>query len=327
MCTAVAYRTDKLYFGRTLDYECSFGEEIVVTPRHFPLSFRECGTIKKHYAMVGMAHVEEGYPLYYDAVNEKGLAMAGLNFVGNAVYSEEYAAECDNIAQFEFLPWVLSQCSTVGEVRVLLKKLCLRNLPFSADLPIAALHWMIADCKESITVEAEKRGLRIYENPVGVLTNNPPFEEQMLRLNDYMQLSAKIPQNRFSERLNLQPYSRGMGAIGLPGDVSSPSRFVRAAFLNMNSRSERGEMASINQTFHILQGVEQVRGCCELEDGRFESTIYTACMSAQEGDYYYTTYGNHQIGVVRLMHENLDEKKLMRYQLILQECICEQNKK
>ena len=88
MCTAATYKTQDFYFGRTLDYEFSYGDEITVTPRNYPFHFRHMGEITSHYAIIGMAHVAGDYPLYYDAVNEKGLAMAGLNFVGNAVYQE-----------------------------------------------------------------------------------------------------------------------------------------------------------------------------------------------------------------------------------------------
>lgn len=103
MCTAVTYQTKDFYFGRTLDYELSYGEEIVITPRNYVFHFRDMGAIRKHYAMIGTAHVQNQYPLYYDAVNEKGLGMAGLNFVGNAHYGERVQGK-DNVATFEFIP-------------------------------------------------------------------------------------------------------------------------------------------------------------------------------------------------------------------------------
>ena len=83
MCTAATYKTKDFYFGRTLDYEFSYGDEVTVTPRNFCFRFRHMSEVKTHYAMIGMAYVADDYPLYYDAVNEKGLGMAGLNFVGN----------------------------------------------------------------------------------------------------------------------------------------------------------------------------------------------------------------------------------------------------
>lgn len=181
MCTAVTYKTKDFYFGRTLDYEFSYGEEITVTPRNYIFDFRHIGQLKSHYAIIGMAFVSEGYPLYYDAVNEKGLGMAGLNFVGNAAYKASVCGEKD-IAQFEFIPWILSQCATVSEARAKLDGINLTGTPFSSQLPAAQLHWIIADKDEAITVESMKDGLHIYDNPVGVLTNNPPLICRCLHL-------------------------------------------------------------------------------------------------------------------------------------------------
>ena len=234
MCTAATYRSKDFYMGRTLDYEFSYGEQITITPREFPFEFRHDGRLEKHYAMIGMAHVAAGYPLYYDAVNEKGLGMAGLNFVGNAHYSEPVSGR-RNVAQFEFIPWVLSQCADLAQARSLLAQMNLVGTPFSGQLPAAQLHWIIADRTGAITVESVADGLKIYDNPVGVLTNNPPFDTQMFQLNNYMHLSPRQPQNLFSDELELQAYSRGMGALGLPGDLSSASRFVRVAFTKLHA--------------------------------------------------------------------------------------------
>lgn len=324
MCTAATYKTKDFYFGRTLDYEFSYGDEVTITPRNYPFSFRSMGLMKRHYAIIGMAYVTDNYPLYYDAINEKGLGMAGLNFVGNADYKEP-AQDKDNLAQFEFIPWILGQCSTVKEAKTLLEKINLINTSFSKDLPLAQLHWLIADRDEAITVESVKEGLRIYDNPVGVLTNNPPFAEQLFQLNNYMHLSPRSPQNHFSDKLPLHTYSRGMGALGLPGDLSSQSRFIRVAFTKMNSVSGTSEAESVSQFFHILGSVDQQRGCCDVGDGKFEITIYTSCCNADKGIYYYTTYDNHQITAVNMHKEDLDDISLVRYPLICGEQIKLQN--
>lgn len=324
MCTAATYKTRDFYFGRTLDYEFSYHEEVTVTPRSFPLPFRFQDTLTNHYAIIGMAHIADGYPLYFDAVNEKGLAMAGLNFVGNAVYQEP-ADHKDNIAQFEFIPWILGRCASVQEARVLLSKINLTNTAFSEAFPPSQLHWIIADRSECLTVESTRDGLHVYENPVGVLTNNPPFPEQLFRLNDFMHLSCKQPENTFSPNLNLSHYSRGMGALGLPGDLSSQSRFVRVAFVKENSRSADTEIESVSQFFHILGSVDQQRGCCEVHPGAYEITIYTSCCNCDKGIYYYTTYDNHSIQAVDLHRENLDGDALAAYSLMNQEQIFFQN--
>lgn len=324
MCTAVTYKTRDFYFGRTLDYDFSYDERVTVTPRNYPLTFRHIDRITNHYAIIGMAYVVDDYPLYYDATNEKGLSMAGLNFVGNAYYGEK-VQYFDNVASFEFIPWILSQCDSVNQARKLLGRINIVNTPFSEKLQPAQLHWIIADRNETITVEAVKDGLKIYDNPVGVLTNNPPFDMQMFNLNNYMYLSNRNPQNTFSSQLDLRTYSRGMGAIGLPGDLSSVSRFVRASFTKMNSVLGKSEIESVNQFFHILGAVEQQRGCCDVGDNEFEITIYTSCCNADKGVYYYTTYTNHQITAVDMHRENLESSELITYPLITGEQIILQN--
>ena len=122
MCTAATYKTKDFYFGRTLDYEISYGDQVVITPRNYPFDLRNGGQIKSHYAMIGMACVMQDYPLYYDAVNEKGMGIAGLNFVGNAHYNKPVEGK-DNITQFELIPWLLGSCASVQEARQALEHL------------------------------------------------------------------------------------------------------------------------------------------------------------------------------------------------------------
>ena len=195
MCTAVIYQNR--YFGRNLDFDRSFGESVVLTPRHFP--FPEIA-LQSHYAILGMAHVSENYPLYYDGMNEKGLAMAGLLFSGNAVYQEPTEGK-ENIPSWAFIPWILGQCESVSEAENLLENLNLTDIPFCESLPPSALHWMIADRERSIVVESTEEGLQVYQNPVGVLTNNPPFPFHLKNLQQYLNLTAEEPENRFSEEL------------------------------------------------------------------------------------------------------------------------------
>lgn len=322
MCTAATYKTKDFYFGRTLDYEFSYGEEVVIMPRRYPLSFRLAGKLESHYAIIGMAFVAGNDPLFYDGINEKGLGMAGLNFVGNACYSKPVSGR-DNIAQFEFISWILSQCASVREARELLANINLTDEPYSEQLPVSQLHWIIADRSGTITVEFMSDGLHIYENPVGVMTNNPPFDHQMFALRNYMGLSPKQPRNCWA--IPLDTYSRGMGALGLPGDLSSQSRFIRAAYVKMNSLSGDSELESVSQFFHILGSVDQQRGCCEVTDGKYEITLYTSCCNADKGIYYYTTYNNHQITAVDMHRIHLEGNTLARYALIQEESIHYQN--
>uniref|UniRef100_I5AXQ3 choloylglycine hydrolase n=1 Tax=Eubacterium cellulosolvens (strain ATCC 43171 / JCM 9499 / 6) TaxID=633697 RepID=I5AXQ3_EUBC6 len=314
MCTAITYSTQDHYFGRNLDLEFSYHEEVTITPRNFPFAFRCKNTIGQHYALIGMAFVVDNYPLYYDAINEKGLGMAGLNFPGNADYKNE-CPDADNIAPFEFIPWILCQCASVAEARELLSRINLVDINFSSELPLSPLHWMIADQKEAIVVEPVKEGLKVHDNPVGVMTNNPPFDKQLFFLSNYMNLSPEPARNAFAKEIGLEEYSRGMGAIGLPGDLSSASRFAKAAFTRMNAVSGSSEAESVSQFFHILGSVEQQRGCVHLGNHKYEITIYSSCCNMDKGIYYYRTYENPQVTAVKLFAEDLSGKELFRYPL------------
>lgn len=324
MCTAAVYTTKSGYFGRTLDYEFSYGEEVAAMPRRYALHFRHAGALTEHYAILGMAHMAGSYPLYYDAMNEKGLGMAGLNFVGNAAYAKPVPGK-DNVASFEFIPWILGQCADIPEARKALASLNLTDDSFATGLPASGLHWMLSDGKETLVVESMADGLHVYDDPAGVLTNNPPFPMQLFNLNNYRHLSTEQPENQFSKDLDLQCYSRGLGALGLPGDLSSMSRFVRAAFVRANSRSGDGEAESVSQFFHILGSVDQQRGCCKLGEGKYEITLYTSCCNADKGIYYYTTYNNHRISAVDMHREALDGSALIAYAPVSGEQIFMQN--
>ena len=220
---------------------------------------------------------------------------------------------------------MLSQYATIEQARSAIEKINLVGTTFDNRYPAAKMHWIIADKSGAITVEPTESGLRIYDNAPGVLTNEPPFDMQMFNLNNYMNLSPKQPQNSFSNKLDLGTYSRGMGAIGLPGDLSSASRFAKVAFTKLNSVSGDSESESVNQFFHILGSVDQQRGCCEVADGKYEITLYTSCCNADKGIYYYTTYNNHQICAVDKHKIDLDIAELTIYTPITEGKVLFQN--
>lgn len=317
MCTASNYITDDHYFGRNFDYEISYNERVTVTPRNYEFEFRKIDSIKTHYAIIGIAAGIDGYPLYYDACNEKGLAIAGLNFAGNAVY-RQFEEGMVNITPFELIPYLLGKAASVAEARELLAEINLVDISFAEELPLSPLHWMLSDGKDAIVVEPMADGLKVYDNPVGVMTNNPPFDKQLFYLNNYRGLSNRNPENSFG--VDLEEYSRGMGAIGLPGDLSSASRFAKVAFTRANSYSDSDEASSVSQFFHILGSVEQQNGCTFIDEpDLYEYTIYTSCYNTNKGVLYYRTYSNSQITAVDLNREDLDSDDLINYLLINEE--------
>ncbi len=318
MCTAISFLSDHHYFGRTLDLEYTYDEHIVITPRRFPFRYLDLPTDTGHYAMIGIATIMDGYPLYYDACNEHGLSIAGLNFVGNAVY-RPWEEGLYNLAQFELIPWLLGRCRNLADAKTELMRINLLDVSFRRDLPVARLHWMLSDKSGSIVVEPSADGLCIYDNPVGVLTNNPPFPSQMENFTLYQNLTAEEPPSpRFAKKLMHAPISRGTGALGLPGDWTSPSRFVRAAFAKLNATQKENAEDSVNQFFHILGTVEQIEGCLKLGDA-LECTQYTSCYDTTRGICYCKTYENHRITAVPLHNDSIDSSGLQFYPLVKKE--------
>lgn len=324
MCTALTLNMKDHYFGRTLDLDRSYGEEICVMPRNFPLIFRKVKTFNNHFAIIGMATVVNDIPLYYDATNEFGLSMAGLNFPGNAYYSN-YIEGKDNITPFEFIPWILGCCKNIDDAKRKLNKINLVNIPFSDELTLSPLHWIIADSNSSIVVEFMKDGMHMHNNEIGILTNNPPFEYQIKNLEKYNGLrndNKKIDKN---ENTSYISYSQGLGAVGLPGDVSSMSRFVRIAFAKKYTIYTEDELTSVAQFFHLLTSVSMIKGACKTDHNTFDNTEYISCVNTKKGLYYYITYNNRQINCIDMHKTNLDSDTISRFPLILKENVNYQN--
>lgn len=288
MCTAISFLTKDHYFGRNLDLEYSYNETVTITPRKYPFYFRHEKILHQHYAIIGVAYVHNNYPLYYDATNEKGLSMAGLNFPEYADY-KPFSTNKNNITPFEFIPWILAQCATVTEAKSLLETINLLKENYSSDLPLSPLHWIISDRTESITIESTISGIQIYPNTIGILTNSPTFDAQLFYLENCM---------------------------GIPGDWSSQSRFVRAHFVKQHSVCTPSEKASVNQFFHILGSVEHPRGIDEPINGAYEFTQYSSCCNTDKGIFYHRTYENSQITAIDMHKENLDGEHIITYPLI-----------
>lgn len=304
MCTSILMKGKRPLFGRNMDLYYELDCSVVITPRNYPFSFRAAGILEHHYAMTGMAVVKEGYPLYCEAVNEHGLAVAGLDFPGNAFYSEKKDDKKANISPFELIPWVLSKCKNITEAKTLLEDTHITAINFSESLPLSPLHWHFADRDCSIVFEVTDKGAKTYDDPMNVMTNNPPFDFHLSNISHYLNLTAEDPSNCLAE-MGVRPVSFGLGSFGLPGDFSSASRFVKASYLLKNSVCE-GDKRSITQFFHLLASVAMVRGSVLTPKGNFDLTAYSCCIDLLSGIYYYTTYENSRINVISMKKEDID---------------------
>ena len=294
MCTAVGMTGEYPFFGRTLDVDRDFGQRVETLSANSRVEFRHLPPSDSHPAVLGTAVRVGSTRLFFDGVNEDGLSAAALNFPKYACYHPEKVG-ARNIASFEFVTWVLTSCKTVDEAESLLINANITAEDFSENMPATSLHWIIADKNRSITVESVEEGLKLYDNPVGVLTNAPPFPYHLTRLADFMTLSPNPPENSGFPTLSPEAYSGGMGSMGLPGDYSSVSRFVRAAFVKNHIEKEAGKDKNIVRFFHIMDSVFVPKGCVKNTQGGLMQTAYTCCIDPAEPAYYYTTYDNRTI--------------------------------
>ncbi len=312
MCTALTFHSGDVYFARNLDLEYALGEEITIMPRRFPLRFHGRPTDHKHYAMIGTAFVPHELPLFYDATNEKGLSMAGLNFPRYAQYDKNDTP--NGVPSFELIPFVLSQCKTLDDAKSLLRDITVTDTPYSKELPASPLHWLLADSSGSVAVEPIGGKLMLTDDPVGVLTNAPPLSFHLTRLADFTAVSPFSPSEYFGHH-TVPLYSRGMGTLGLPGDWSSASRFIKAAFVKEHSICDGSEEQSVSQVFRILDSVAHPRGSVVMPDGRCEITLYSSCCNTHTGVYYYKTYDSCRVCSLSLHAEDLQSETLTRYPL------------
>lgn len=282
MCTGIYRFGEHPLFGRNLDLDMSYGEKPLFVPRGASIPTHHEGSIAPSYAMLGTGLYLFGRPLYFDAMNEKGLAVAGLNFPGYAREGKMVEGKV-NLTPYEFIPYLLGGYATLEEAMPFLQKLNFTDEAVDSSMPIAPLHYLIADLHSAIVLEATADGVHVYQNPYGVLTNNPPFPFMEEILRRYLNITPAYPINRFGSSLN--PTSVGMGSIGLPGDYSSSSRFAKAAFLNLNVPSSDDGDEAAHRFYGILDGVAFLPGTAYNENGKPETTVYQAMMDLARGKY------------------------------------------
>lgn len=349
MCTAISY---KGLAGRTLDLEYSFCEEVAVTPRGFAREYIFEGEIASKYALVGMAYLHHGTPLYYDAVSESGLYMAALNFPSYAHYFPRREGVV-NLASAELIPYILGGAGSMREAREMLSHINITPDSVASDLPVTELHWQLTDGSETLVIEPRENGLEIVANPHHVLTNAPDFAYHTTKIADFSHLSPTQP-TQTGENAHL--YSRGMGAIGLPGDYSSSSRFVRAAFLvksvgefgsispqadhktskndtvfsklsenigenrhktppNTKNAQKEGKDNLVSAFFHITDSLSVPYGAVLTDEGRAVYTVYTSCADLSSAEYHFTTYEHRTPRSVTLTPERIFAHEILRFPL------------
>ncbi len=284
MCTVVSYSGKGNYVARNLDVAFSYNEEAVFAPRNVPFSFRFLPNLEKHFAIIGIATKFSDVPLFYEASNEYGLFIAGLNFSGNAKYYEP-KKECSNLAPWELTPYILGSFKTVDEVKGFLKNLNITDEYYMENLPNAPLHFYICDKEKAIIIETMNDGMKVYDAEYKTMTNNPPYPYHRMEADEIMPTVS----NQYKKAQTSNEECVGLAGLGLPGDASSKSRFKRAAFLAKH-QTESTRTGEIMNGMRILDQVSMVKGCVKCEDDSDDYTVYSVVYDLTNFDMYYKLY-------------------------------------
>ena len=302
MCTGIRFVDDNgnMYFGRNLDWSCSYGERVVITPTGYVPSSPFGAVQEIKHPIIGMGIVEDNVPLYFDCANDAGLAVAGLNFPGYAQYEPAPVEGKTNIAAYEFPLWVVACFQSVDEVEAALADAVIVDKPINKKFPSSLLHWIIGDATRSIVVEYTNAGMQVFHNDFDVLTNQPGFAWHAENLRNYLNVTPDVPTPVMWRTGKLTAYGSGGDMRGLPGDYYSPSRFVRVAYLNAHYPQKATEEENVSRLFHTLTGVAMIDGAARMTSGDFELTVYTGGVSCRTNTYYYSTYDDPAIRSVAL---------------------------
>ena len=329
MCTGLSIQSqdNKCFFGRNMDLAYYFHQAVMIIPRNFPLQDKVTGNIViNKRAIIGMGTVIDNHPVLADAMNEDGLACAGLNFEGYAYFEQNPVEGKNNISPYDFIQWVLSNHATVEEVKGTIRQLELVDRPINENTPVPMLHWMIADkTGKAIVVEKTKDGFMVHDNHLGVLTNNPSFDWHVINLNEYLHVTPVSPKEAKWGEQKLKALGVGAGTLGIPGDFASVSRFVRIAFIRSHMPKVEGDEQSITQFFHMLDYVKMVKGGILTDEGLEDLTTYSSCMDLEKGIYYYKTYENNRINAIDMYKESLNAKNLKVFNYLTSQDINYQN--
>ncbi|MDD4188104.1 MAG: choloylglycine hydrolase family protein [Bacilli bacterium] len=310
MCTAMFLqsKSKEAFFGRTMDFSYEISPEVYVVPKDYEwLSLKSNLKIKNKYRFIGTGQ-DTGNILFADGANEKGLGVATLYFSEYAYYDEEIKTDKVSIAHIELVSYLLGNCASVEEVIKALSFIHLFGITDEVTNSVAPLHWIIADKHGNcIVVESTKAGVKIYNNPIGVLANSPNFPWHLTNLRNYYQLSPIQLERRIWGNLILTPFGQGAGTFGLPGDFTPPSRFVRLSYIKSFIMLPITNEETLVTCFNAMNSITIPKGVVITKNNTFDYTKYTVFTNLTTGDYYFNTYLNPEIKKKNIFDNNSDK--------------------
>lgn len=323
-CTGIKLiaKDGTLVHGRTLEFGVPVKVSVVVVPRGYQFS----GTTpqgkglsyKAKYGAVGSISFND--IAIMDGMNEKGLAVGTFYFPGFAGYSKITSENQQKaLSPIEFSNWIVTQFATVEEVKSALQSVVIAPTVVETwgNEP-APFHYIVYDKSgRSLVIEPINGKLTTYDNPLGVMTNSPTFDWHMTNLRNFINLTAKNAQPIKIDNLTLAPFGQGSGMVGLPGDFTPPSRFVRAAIYCINAIPSKNASEGVYQAFHILNQFDIPMGLSRESTGSStkiasDYTQVTCVRDPESLKYYFKTYDDQSIKYVDLTAFDLNATEIKR---------------
>jgi choloylglycine hydrolase len=316
-CTGISLtaKDGSIVHGRTAEFGVELPLTAVVIPRGYTFPSTGLAYTSK-YGVVGISAYDPSILL--DGLNEQGLAVGTFYFPGYAEYAPSSTPKEKSLSPIEFPNWILTQFASVDEVKEAVKSVAIVGTVLAGwgNAP-PPFHYIITDKKgKSIVIEPLKGTLIVHDNPLGILTNSPTFDWHMTNLRSYINLSPFNVKPVDIGGVQLAPFGQGSGMVGLPGDFSPPSRFVRAALFSTTAIPSPTAKEAIFQAFHILNQFDIPIGIVRSNEGgvvQTDQTLATAVRDPQALRYYFRTYKDQTIHVIDLKSFDLSAKELKRF--------------
>lgn len=319
MCTSVTFlsETGDNFLARTMDFGFELKGRPVVMPRHQTVPSDVDGfEYSMKYGFVGAGRALGNYILV-DGVNEKGVSAAALYFSDEAKFADKPQTGKVNVAPHEVLNWILGNAESCSSLAKLIDQLNIVAVPVKGlgiNGPVP-LHWIITDRSgDSYVLEVMADGVHYMKNPVGVMTNSPDFGWHLKNLSNYTELQPTPHPARSFDGYQVSSFGPGSGALGMPGDYTSVSRFVRTVYMR-----EYTDQTSTDQTVtelsHVLNAVEIPKGVKIKQDGSEDYTQYRGYMDTQNLIYYMQPYHDQTMYQVTLTEELMNRPKPTEFPL------------
>lgn len=308
MCTSLTYENSRgdHFLARTMDFAFELGGQPIFMPRQQEIS-GDAGTFTTKYGFIGAGRNLSHY-IFVDGVNEFGLGAAALYFRGYAKYQQSAPADKLSIAPHDVVAWTLGNAQSVADLRELVKHIQILDVPVSLLGLTTPMHFIFSDpTGDTAVLEATSADLHLIDDPVGVMANSPELSWHLQNLSTYgtLQAAERPLQDRLGYQLPTQ--GPGTGALGLPGDYTSPSRFVRTVFNKHYSEAAADTPSTLTTLQHLLDGVTIPKGVKLMADGTSDYTQYRGYACLDDRAYYMEPYDNQELQGICLTDEMLND--------------------